>query len=422
MKNSKDNLLQFKTRKYTMTFIFRHFLAILMFFPVFMLESCQAQQVDAKQQDTKLRILPGVYQMNEYLPLCAGKNVGVVCNQSSVINNTHLIDTLMSLNMKVSKIFTPEHGYRGTVSAGVKIENSKESKTNIEIISLYGNHKKPNSTDLSNLDVMIFDLQDVGVRFYTYISTLHYVMEAAAENDVELIILDRPNPNVHIVDGPVLEPEFKSFIGMHPVPVLYGMTIGEYAEMINGEQWLENGVKCKLRVVKIQNYNHQSKYALNIHPSPNLRSDNAIQLYPSLCFFEGTIVSVGRGTDLPFEVYGNPKFPDSYDFSFVPTSQTGAVKPKLEGRICYAVNLSDSTHYFNQLKLDYLFHARDILYPMYGDNWINRPSFFNLLAGNNQLVEQLNNYVSEDKIRSSWKQGLEQFKLIRKKYLLYSED
>jgi len=364
-------------------------------------------------------VLPGAYQLEEYLPLIRNKRIAVVANQSSCVDDQHLIDLLLSRKIAVKKVFSPEHGFRGESDAGALIQSYIDKKTNIPVISLYGKTKKPKSKDLSNIDYILFDLQDVGVRFYTYISTLHYVMEAAAEHKIPVIVLDRPNPNGHIIDGPVRKAEFKSFIGMHPVPILYGMTIGEYAQMINGEGWLNSGIKCKLTVISIKNYSHTTSYSLPIAPSPNLQTDNAIRLYPSLCFLEGTIVSVGRGTDAPFEQYGHPDFPVS-DFFFTPKPQKGSTQPKLENKKCYGINLTNSpSNSLTKLNLHYLFYARDVLSPKYGDKWIDRPQFFNLLAGNNQFIQQIISSVSEDEIRKSWETDIEKFRKIRLRYLIY---
>lgn len=328
------------------------------------------------------------------------------------------MDSLIRRNVNVVKVFSPEHGFRGEGDAGAKINDDVDKKTGLSVISLYGDNKKPKPEQLDNVDLILFDLQDVGVRFYTYISTLHYVMEAAAEKGVKVLILDRPNPNAHIVDGPVKKPGFESFVSMHPVPVLYGMTIGEYGQMINGEKWLKDSIVCDLTVIEIKNYHRKENYSLPVPPSPNLKTDNSIILYPSLCFFEGTIVSVGRGTNTPFEIFGHPDFPDT-GFSFTPTSQKGATDPKLKGKKCYGVDLTGNEKRLKELNLDYLFRARDILYPKYGEKWVDRTRFFNLLAGNEELLKQLNSYASEAAIRESWEDDLKEFKKIRKEYLIY---
>lgn len=360
-------------------------------------------------------IIVAAQRTEAYLPMLEGKRVAVVGNQTSLIKQTHLVDSLLSLKVNLIRVFSPEHGFRGLADAGAKVENETDSKTGLPIISLYGKNKKPTSEQLKGLDLILFDLQDVGVRFYTYISTLHYVMEAAAENNVEVIVLDRPNPNGFIVDGPVLQKGFESFVGMHPVPVIYGMTIGEYAQMINGESWLNDGLQCKLTVVKLVNYTHAKIYSLPIAPSPNLQNDNAVNLYPSLCLFEGTVVSIGRGTEWPFEIYGHPNFEKS-DFTFTPRPGKGSADPKLNGKLCFGIDLRGQKTLLNKFDLSYLLYANRVLN---GTNWIDNPKFFNLLAGNNVLIEQLKANKSEEEIRASWREDLDSFRLTREKYLLY---
>jgi uncharacterized protein YbbC (DUF1343 family) len=328
-----------------------------------------------------------------------------------------LVDTLLCEEINIVKIFAPEHGFRGEGDAGEHIHSTKDERTGISVVSLYGNHKKPTALDLMDVDVVIFDIQDVGVRFYTYLSTLHYVMEACAENNKRLIILDRPNPNAHYVDGPILEPEFKSFVGMHPVPIVYGMSIGEYAQMINGEFWLSDSIQCQLQVIPCKNYSHKSVYQLSVPPSPNLKSDLAIALYPSLCLFEATTVSIGRGTARPFEQYGHPRFP-STGFYFVPKPQSGAKNPPHVDRICHGFDLAKiSQTRTYELNLFFLTNARDLL----GDSavFIDQNAFFNRLAGTNSLKEQLYKGWGPKEIRASWKPGIEKFLSIRKKYLIY---
>lgn len=353
--------------------------------------------------------------MEEWLPETRGKRVGVVANQTSLVRAAHLVDTLLSRDVYVVKVFSPEHGFRGNADAGQHVESTSDAKTGLPIVSLYGNNKKPTRDQLEGIDLLIFDVQDVGVRFYTYISTLHYVMEAAAENGISVLVLDRPNPNGHYVDGPVLKSGFTSFVGMHPVPIVYGMTIGEYAQMINGECWLKDSISCLLDVVPLSGYRHSQRYSLPVAPSPNLRTDIAVNLYPSLCLFEGTEVSVGRGTEYPFEVYGHPKL-DSTGFSFIPKSVDGATRPKLEGVVCNGVDLRTDFERLDRFDLQFLIHARDVLAT---EKWINDPRFFNLLAGNDLLQQQLLSGASEREIRASWKEDLYQFKRIRSRYLLY---
>lgn len=400
MKYSTDNTSDFTMLKYVKLFALRSvfvFLAIHSF----------AQE--------KNQLKTGADRLEEWLPETRGKCVGVVANQTSLVRATHLVDTLLSHDVYVVKVFSPEHGFRGNADAGQHVESTSDAKTGLPIVSLYGNNKKPTPDQLEGIDLLIFDIQDVGVRFYTYISTLHYVMEAAAENGIPVLVLDRPNPNGHYVDGPVLKSGFTSFVGMHPVPIVYGMTIGEYAQMINGECWLRDSLSCSLDVVPLSGYRHSQRYSLPVAPSPNLRTDIAVNLYPSLCLFEGTVVSVGRGTEYPFEVYGHPKL-DSTGFSFVPTSGRGATQPKLEGIVCNGVDLRADFDRLNRLDLQFLLHARDALA---AEKWINDPRFFNLLAGNDLLQQQLLSGASEREIRASWKEDLYQFKRIRSRYLLY---
>ena len=355
-------------------------------------------------------------QTNDYLPLIEGKRVGIVGNQTSIIDETHLVDTLLSLGVDVRKIYTPEHGFRGTADAGAKVNSSKDEKTGLPIVSLYGKNKKPTAEMLQGIDVILFDLQDVGVRFYTYISTMTYVMEAAAENELPVIVLDRPNPNGFYVDGPVLKSENKSFVGMHQVPAVYGMTIGEYAKMVNGEEWLKNGIHCDLTVIPINNYNRNAIYELPVKPSPNLPNWESIYLYPTLCFFEGTIVSVGRGTETPFQIYGHPDLRGGY--TFTPKSTSGASKPLLEGQRCRGENLVEFAHDYanntNQLHLEWIIDS----YQQLKDKGFFK-DYFRLLSGDKQLQRDIENGKTVDEIRASWKSDLDTFKVIRAKYLLY---
>lgn len=359
----------------------------------------------------------GNERMTLYLDSLRGRRVAIVANQSSLIGKTHLVDTLLALGVQIQKVFAPEHGFRGTADAGEKIWSHTDPITGLPIVSLYGNNKKPRADQLWDVDIVLFDIQDVGVRFYTYISTLHYVMEACAENGKPLVVLDRPNPNAHYVDGPIREPEHTSFIGMHPVPIVYGMTIGEYALMINGEFWLHNDVTCRLYVVPCKNYNHKTKYEIPIAPSPNLKSDLAITLYPSLCFFEATTVSIGRGTDRPFEMYGHPKFRET-DFRFTPVSTSGAKQPLWENKNCNGYDLSDVQHKrAYEINLSWLINARNQL--MDSVAFIDQKNFFDRLAGTSDLREQLAQGCSAKEIKSTWKPGLDAFMVTRKKYLIY---
>ncbi|MDR2836901.1 MAG: DUF1343 domain-containing protein [Bacteroidales bacterium] len=368
-------------------------------------------------------IKPGIYDFLENIEFLKDKKIGIVANQTSVINNAHLVDTLLSRDLKIEKIFSPEHGFRGTVDAGTKINNEIDKKTGLPIISLYGNNKKPTKEQLQNISIIIFDLQDVGVRFYTYISTLHYIMEACAENGIKLIVLDRPNPNSGYVDGPILDTaNFRSFIGMHPVPIVYGMTIGEYALMINGEHWLKNNLQCNLEIIKCQNYLHQNKYSLPIPPSPNLPNDLSIELYPTLCLLEGVNLSVGRGTDKQFQAIGSPLYKniESFNFQFTPKPNHGATHPDFEHQICYGIDLSserDITEFQNQININFI----KKIYNSFPDknNFFKKTNSFNLLSGNNKFKQQIIDNVSEEEIRNSWKEELEKFKIIREKYLLY---
>ena len=355
--------------------------------------------------------------IDAYIPLLKQKKVGIVAHQASVIlskkNTIHLVDLLRKKNISIQKVFAPEHGFRGTADAGEKVKNRVDPKTQLPIISLYGKNRKPNKEQLKGIEVMVFDLQDVGVRFYTYLSTLHNVMEACAENNIPLIVLDRPNPNAHYIDGPVLNLEHKSFVGMHPVPIVYGMTIGEYAQMINGEKWLSNSIKCDLTVIPLKNYTHQTKYELTVRPSPNLPNKQSIALYPSLCLLEPTKVSIGRGTDLQFQVYGHPGFPKT-DFSYVPKSNFGSKNPKHKGQICYGENLT-TVNPPSKIELKWLLNAYS--------NFSEKDSFFlkgfERISGVSNLKKQLIEGANEKTIRDSWTDGLNEFKKIRTKYLLY---
>jgi uncharacterized protein YbbC (DUF1343 family) len=387
---------------------------------------------DSKQDSVQPKInerhpiKTGADNYHVYLPLLQGKKIAVVTNQSGVVlteNNTenladkktqtHLVDFLLAQKISICKIFAPEHGFRGTADAGEQIVDGMDSTTGLPIISLYGSNKKPTLGQLKGIDIMVFDLQDVGARFYTYISSLHYIMEACAENNIQLIILDRPNPNGSIVDGPILEKEFTSFVGMHPIPVLHGMTIGEYSQMINGEHWLKDGISCKLTVIPCSYYNRKMQYSLPVKPSPNLPNDKSINLYPSLCFFEGTNVSAGRGTEKQFQIYGSPYLPQS-NFSFVPKPNIGAQDPVYNGVTCFGEDLSNE-HRLHQLELKWLIKTYAIT--------TNKAKFFNpfftKLAGTRKLQQQIEDGKSETDIRESWETGLKKFKKMRTKYLIY---
>jgi len=362
----------------------------------------------------------GSCRFEEYLFLLSNKRVALVANVTSKIGNTHLVDTLLKLNINVKKIFGPEHGFRGIADAGEKIGHEKDKKTGLPIVSLFGKHNKPSAEDLKDVDVVVYDIQDVGVRCYTFISTMTYVMEACAENNKKFIVLDRPNPNGHYVDGPVLDLKFKSFLGLHPVPIVYGMTVGEYAQMLNGEGWLANKVKCDLTVVKVLKYNHKDLYQLPLRPSPNLPNMMSVYMYPSLVLFEGTIVSIARGTDFPFQAIGNPKI-EKKDFSFVPAPNEGAKTPKYLNKRCYGYDL-------RRFGEDYARSLRQInllwLTGMY-QNLKSEVDFFdqnfNFHAGNEILQTQVKEGKYEEEIQRTWKQGIDSFKKIRKKYLLYED-
>ena len=363
----------------------------------------------------------GAERTDQYLDLLKGKSVAVVTNQTGMINKTHVVDSLLAMGVAVKKIMSPEHGFRGDGDAGEHIKNNTDKKTGLPVISLYGNHKKPTADDLKGIDVVIYDVQDVGVRFYTYISTLHYVMEACAEQGKQVIVFDRPNPNGYFIDGPILEKEFESFVGMHPVPIVYAMTPAEYARMINGEGWLKDGIKCDLKYISMEGYKHGDFYELPVKPSPNLPNMASVYLYPSLCLFEGTIVSVARGTDFPFQAIGHPKLQNAH-FTFTPRSIPGASKnPKYEGELCKGYDLRDFGKVFiKNSKSLYLYWLKGT-YENTEDkaNFFN--DYFNKLAGTAKLQEQIIEGKSEEAIKATWKPGLDQFKKIRKKYLLYQD-
>ena len=363
------------------------------------------------------KIFVGANNTKAYLPFLKGKNIAVVANQTTVIfkknGPVHLVDSLLSLRINISKVFSPEHGFRGDVDAGETVNDGFDLKTGLPIVSLYGKNKKPTTEQLKGIELVVFDIQDVGVRFYTYISTLHYVMEACAENGIPLIVLDRPNPNGHYIDGPMLEIEHKSFVGMHSVPLVYGMTIGEYAQMINGEQWLNHKMTCNLTIIPLKNYTHNSEYHLPIKPSPNLPNDKAINLYPSLGFFEGTTINAGRGTEDQFQQYGAPFFPKS-SFSYIPQPNVGAKSPKHSGQLCYGVDLKN-TERLSHVNIEWLLDAYS--------KTPKAESFFGpsftIHAGNTALEDQIKKGWTAKQIHDSWKPGIAEFKKIRKKYLLY---
>ena len=392
--------------------------------------------VKSKVKSTKF--MTGADNMSSYFNLLKNKKAGILTNQSGLVSfdygysitdtlnrsqqsgiktaTMHIVDYLVQ-NTKVDlvKIYAPEHGFRGTADAGELIVDGKDTKTGLPIISLYGNNKKPSKEQLQGIDVMLFDLQDVGARFYTYISSLHYLMEACAENDIELIVLDRPNPNGNIVDGPILEKEHSSFVGMHPIPVMHGMTIGEYALMINGERWLKDSLQCKVKIVPCENYRREMAYSLPVKPSPNLPNDQSINLYASLCFFEGTNVSIGRGTNKQFQIYGSP-FLTSNHYSFTPMPNEGAKDPPWNGRLCCGEDLSE-VQKVNHLELKWLLKA----YSETEERAKFFNSYFTKLAGTKKLQHQIEGGMSEVEIRATWKTGIEKFKEMRRKYLIYPD-
>ena len=382
---------------------------------VLTLLSCRNQS--STQAQSPLRV--GAQQTETYLPILKNRTVGILANQTTVIFKesayTHLVDSLLSLNVAVKKVFAPEHGFRGTADAGEYVKDGVDSGSGVPIVSLYGGKKKPDPKTLEGLDVVIFDVQDVGARFYTFLSTLHYIMETCAELGITVLVLDRPNPNGHYVDGPILDLNNSSFVGMHPVPIVHGMTVGEYAKMINGEGWLSKGIQCNLKVIPIENYTHQTAYELPIKPSPNLPNETAINLYPSLCLFEGTNVSVGRGTELQFQIFGSPFLNLSdYNFEFIPSPNVGAKYPKHEAKTCKGLNLKNQPN-LSQIELKWLLDAYR--------NSENKAEFFNpfftKLAGVKLLQQQLEMGMTADEIRESWKPGLERYKKLRAPYLLY---
>jgi uncharacterized protein YbbC (DUF1343 family) len=386
----------------------------------------------------KQGVQTGAENMELYLSLLKGKNVAVFANQTSIVGKTHLVDTLMKLGVNIKVIFAPEHGFRGTADAGEEIGNYKDKKTGISVISLYGNKRKPSKEDLTGIDVMIFDIQDVGVRFYTFISSLEYYMEAAMEYGKLMLVLDRPNPNGHYVDGPVLEPAYKSFIGMQPIPIVYGMTIGEYAQMIFEEEWFDKRLmeiagkhgKFELEVIPCNFYTHSTMYELPVKPSPNLPNIQSIYLYPSTCFFEGTVLNEGRGTKKQFQIFGHPLLPKNL-ISYTPRSMEGAKTPKLQDKLCYGWDVSGTKEEVrkkinNKIQLKWLIDAFK-LFPKKDSFFLipasGKPTdyFFNKLAGNSTLMQQLKDGKSEEEIRKSWEPALTKFKAIRKKYLLYKD-
>lgn len=380
---------------------------------------CHAQ-TDTSIVNAGISIRPAAENMNLYLADLSGKKVAIVANNTSLVGSVHLVDTLVKQGISIVKIFGPEHGFRGEAADGELIGDAVDSATNIPVISLYGDHRKPSSADLMGVDIVVFDIQDVGCRFFTYISTMTYVMEACAENNIPVIILDRPNPNGYYVDGPVLEPKFSSFVGLHPVPIVYGMTIGEYALMVNGEKWLRNGAECKLKVIPCSGYKHSSRYQLPVKPSPNLPVMESVYLYPSLCLFEGTSISVGRGTDKPFTMIGHPLFHEG-SFLFEPKAIPGVSdNPPFKGKVCYGQNLESAASLIKtdgHIELGWLTSIYKI---MRGRSDFFNP-YFEKLAGTATLRKQVEEGMSAKAIRKTWQKDIHRFRTIRAKYLLYPD-
>ncbi|MBK7466681.1 MAG: DUF1343 domain-containing protein [Saprospiraceae bacterium] len=398
---------------------------------MFLFISCQSYGLKKTIHQTSMqtnpplsqtKVIVGAQRMSEYLPILQNKKVALVVNHTSLVNGVHLLDTLLAQKIKVTKVFAPEHGFRGDMSAGAIIKDQKDQKTGVPLISLYGKKKKPMPEDLANVEVVLFDIQDVGVRFFTYISTLHYVMEACAENGKQLILLDRPNPNAHYVDGPVLNMKYSSFVGMHPIPIVYGMTIGELAQMIQGEKWIGASNKLQMKIVNCLHYTHSDRVVLQDKPSPNLPNEKSILLYPSICLFEGTSVSLGRGTTAPFQIYGHPDFP-VLDTSYTPIDIPGAKDPPHESLLCHAVSLqgisNEEVRSTGAIQLSYLLDS----YKKLGksNDFFLKNLFFDKLAGTEELRLQVKAGVKESDIRKSWQPKLKEFKQIRKKYLIYKD-
>ncbi len=369
-------------------------------------------------------IIVGANLLDTYIPILEGKKVAIIGNQTSVIfkdsitnhNYVHLVDSLLSKNIAIKKVFAPEHGFRGKADAGELVADGKDIKTGLPIVSLYGKNKKPSPESLTGIDIVVFDIQDVGVRFYTYISTLHYVMQACAESNIPVLILDRPNPNAFYIDGPTLEPAHSSFVGVHPIPLVHGMTIGEYAQMINGEGWLGQDLQCKITIIPIKNYTHTSSYSLPIRPSPNLPNDVAINLYPSLGFFEGTTINAGRGTEMQFQIFGSPDLAvDRYDFAYTPQPNFGAKYPKHRSEVCYGKDLR-KVKPLDSIHLDWLINAYKNSNAK--DKFFNTKSF-TIHAGTEKLQQQIEEGLTSQQIKDSWQDDLENFKKIRDQYLLY---
>ncbi len=386
---------------------------------IFALQSCNAQPTTTHHSPLAThQLITGAERMDVLLPLLKDKKVALLVNQTSLVGTTHLVDTLLAYKINIQKIFAPEHGFRGGADAGEHVRDSVDAKTKIKIISVYGERKKPSAQDLKDVDVVIFDIQDVGVRFYTFISSLHYFMDACAENNKGLIVLDRPNPNGWYVDGPVLKKEFQSFVGVDPIPVVHGLTVAEYAQMVNGEKWLTGGAPCKLKVIECLNYNHTMRYSLPVKPSPNLPNDVAVYNYPSICYFEGTDISVGRGTDYPFQMIGSP-YVTVRNFSFRPESKPGAKNPPHLNQVCFGFDLRRANTSKGEINLSYLLKT----YAAFADTskYFLPTGFFDKLAGTGELRKQIIAGKTEAEIKASWKNDLDEYKKKRKKYLLYKD-
>ncbi len=396
---------------------------ILILLSIFVLSAnCSASQApdppaNSPQPQTEAALVLGAERMDLVLAGLEGKRVAMLVNHTSLVKGTHLVDTLLSQGVNIQKVFAPEHGFRGEADAGETIRSGTDPRTGLPIISLYGANKKPTAEQLKDVDIVLFDIQDVGTRFYTYISSMHYVMEACAEQGKQVLVLDRPNPNGRFIDGPVLDPALKSFVGMHPIPVLHGLTVGELAGMINGEKWLEGGLTCDLEVIPMTGYRHDMPYSLPVKPSPNLPNDLSIQLYPSLCLFEGTVISVGRGTMLPFQQIGHPSLED-YSHTFTPRSIEGMAKyPPLEGEECHGT-LFTTDNAIEGFDLSFLMEYYRQFSPK--DEYFN--AYFPKLAGTTDLEDQIRNGWSEEEIRETWEPALTDYKVLREKYLLYPDE
>ncbi len=394
---------------------------------LFLCQSVCDQPKQIHVESTADRIITGADQTEQYLSYLKGKRIALLANPTTIIGKKHLVDSLLSLGINIVKVFGPEHGFRGNASAGVKVKDEKDPATGVPVISLYGPKRKPTKEDLADVDLMIFDIQDVGCRFYTYINVLSHIMEACAENNKELLILDRPNPNGYLVDGPILDMKYKSGIGMFPIPIAHGMTIAEFAQMINGEGWLPGKIKCKLKIIKVANYDHEMEYVLPVPPSPNLNTQQSVMLYPSTCLFEGAAINLGRGTYFPFTILGSPLLKGTYSFSFTPVGIPGMAETPLHmNKECFGLDLR--TYDINQLRktkrinvqwMKELYEAFPQKEKFFDRSQSNQMGDINKLAGTAQFKEQIMTGASAEEIYASWEPGLSQYKIMRKKYLLY---